>query len=205
MSLVGTLLGLCMLAITHNALADSATDYSAAIAQLPTASYPDKIAIVHKLVELQQPGTKAVLNAFLQGNLYTRSSDKKVFIVVEDGNKYTLQDAATLQAAGSESQDDFDKIIANNRLRKELSVGIAQFDLNDASTSARLGAVKEILRAPDDDNIALLRKRLEKEHDSAVRTAIDTGLALADLASSDTAKRLAAVKSTNRQHEFRCL
>ncbi|HVY23118.1 MAG TPA: urea ABC transporter permease subunit UrtB [Steroidobacteraceae bacterium] len=186
-------LGLCALFVAQGVLADSAADYAAAIAQLPEASYPEKTEIVHKLSDMQQPGVKTLLGAFLEGNLYSRTSDRKVFIVAEDGDKYKLQDAVTLQDAGSESQDDFEKIIANNQLRKELRIAIAQFDLNDTAASARLHAVKEMLRSLDEDNIALLRKRLDREHDTAVRAAIETGLAMADLDNSDPAKRLAAI------------
>jgi len=195
---IARILGLvCLSALLwmHGAHADNAQEYAAAINLLPTASYADKSDIVRKLVQLQQPGTKEVLNAFLNGNLYKRDSDNQVFIVEEAGSNYKLLDAVTRKAAGEAPADGFDKIVANNQLRKLLRGAVAQFDLNSTSADTRLAAVNEILRSLDDDSVAALRERLSKEKDSAVRSAISTGLALSDLESSDAGKRLAAVNT----------
>jgi urea transport system permease protein len=189
LSLVGIVL------LFNNAIADNAQDYAAAIAQLPTASYAQKNDAVRKLAQLQQPGTKALLTAFLDGDLYVRSSDSKVFIIVAASNDhYKLTDAITQQVTDATSTDGFDKIGANNQLRKALRNAIAQFDLNSASAETRLAAVKEMLRSLEVDNIAALRERLAKETDTAVRDEIRTSLAFVELDSSDANQRLAAIK-----------
>ena len=127
LSLVGIVL------LFNNAVADNAPDYAAAIAQLPAASYAEKNDIVRKLAQLQQPGTKALLTAFLDSDLYVRSSDNKVFIIVANNDAYKLTDAITQQVTDATALDGFDKIGANNQLRKALRNAIAQFDLTSAS------------------------------------------------------------------------
>ena len=192
------LLWLCcavLIAALMPAFADDASDYATAISQLPTASYSDKATIVRTLSDTHQAGVREVLTAFLEGNLYYRTEDSKVFLVTESGDQYQLKDTLTLQDAGVAAADGFEKIVANNQLRKTLRIAIAQFDLSSPSADTRMDAVKEILRSLSDENAVLLGKRLKVETDSKVRTAIMTGLALIDLDSSDADKRLAAVNA----------
>jgi len=172
-----------------------ANDYATTIRMLPTAGYADKAEIVRKLSQLQANGTKQVLTAFLDGNLYYRSSDSKVFIVNEADGQLQLKDAITLQDAGSAPADGFEKIIANNQLRRTLRSAIALFDLNSTSVDARMSAVNEMLRSLSDEDAVLLGQRLKVETDKNVRNVIMTGLSLIDLDSSDAEKRLAAVNA----------
>ncbi|MES1195862.1 MAG: urea ABC transporter permease subunit UrtB [Steroidobacter sp.] len=193
--LAGLLLCAGFLSALIPVYADDVSDYAMAISQLPTASYSDKAVIVRTLSGSHQSATKDVLTALLDGNLYYRSSDAKVFIVTENGDQYQLRDAITLQDMGSAAADGFEKIGVNNQLRKTLRSAIAQFDLNSSVVETRMDAVKEILRSLSDENAVLLGQRLKVETDGRVRTAIMTGLALMDLESSDADKRLAAVNA----------
>ena len=77
-------------------------------------------------------------------------------------------------------------IATNNSLRRRLRSAVASFALSDPDADVRLAAVREMLRSLDEDSVAILRERLEKETDPAVKKAmIETGLALADLDSGD--------------------
>jgi urea transport system permease protein len=174
---------------------DAQQSYAAALALLPNASYGDKNDIVKTIVTLQQPGARQVLQAFLDGMLYARTADGKLFIVTEQGDQFQLVDALTQKATGSAAQSDFDKIGTNNGLRKTLRSAIAQFDLANADSSVRLAAVTNVLGEPDEDVIKLLRERVSVESDSKVTNAITQGLALADLSSDAVATRLAAIKA----------
>jgi urea transport system permease protein len=173
--------------------ADAPQDYTAALAQLPAASYSEKSDIVRTIVTLQQPGARQVLQAFLDGALYVRTTDSKIFIVTEQGDQFQLVDALTQKPAGSAAQTEFDKIGTNNGLRKLLRSSIAQFDLASPDSELRLAAVQGVLKDPDDEVIKLLRDRIAIESDSAVKQAIQQGLALADLSSTEVATRLAAI------------
>ena len=166
----------------------------ALLAALPSAGYAEKQALIKQMVELHDPHVRPVLDAMLQGRLYARTSDGKVFIVAGD-ETLKLTDPLTGGAAGSAAADDLGKVGVNNQLRKALRVALAQFDLSSAEEGVRLGAVREILRAVDVDSIALLQERLKVESSTAVKREIRAGLALADLDAVDAKTRLAAVKT----------
>jgi urea transport system permease protein len=178
--------------------ADAQQDFAAALAQLPNASYSEKDAIVKQLVSLQQPGTKQILQAFLDGNLNARTSDGKIFIATEADAQYQLTDAVTQQDAGRADPAGFDKIGTNNGLRKTLRSAIAQFDLASTDTAVRLTAVGDVLREPDESVIEALRQRALVETDSTVKQAINLGLALADLNSESAETRMAAIRTLSK-------
>ncbi len=186
---------ICLLLAVAAARADVKDDYAAALAKLPTASYADKNDIIRELLTLRAPGTKEVLNAFLEGNLHVRSSDSKIFITTEVAEGLQLIDATTLQASGIESADGFEKVGANNQLRKALRAAVAQFDLSSDDVDTRLSAVNEMLRSLDDESVAVLRTQLEKEKNAKVQEAIRIGLALVDLDNSDVSRRLAGIET----------
>jgi urea transport system permease protein len=154
----------------------------------------EKQALIKQIVELHDPHVRPVLDAMLQGRLYARTSDSKVFIVAGD-ETLKLTDPLTGGAAGSAAADELGKVGVNNQLRKALRVALAQFDLSSAEEGVRLGAVREILRAVDPDSIALLQERLKVESSTAVKREIRAGLALADLDAADAKTRLAAVNT----------
>jgi urea transport system permease protein len=163
--------------------------------QLPQATYADKQALIKQLTELHDPRVRAVLNALLEGNLYTRSSDSQVFIAEADGDNLKLTDPLTSAPAATASAEGFTRIGANNQLRKALRVALAQFDLSSPDAGVRRAAVHEMLRAVDADTLVVLRARLGQESDAGVKREIRDALALADLDDADAATRLAAVRT----------
>ena len=163
--------------------------------QLPQATYADKQALIKQLTELHDPRVRAVLNALLEGNLYTRSSDGQVFIAEADGDNLKLTDPLTSAPAATANAEGFTRIGANNQLRKALRVALAQFDLSSPDALVRRAAVREMLRAVDADTLVVLRARLGQESDAGVKREIRDALALADLDDADAATRLAAVRT----------
>ena len=178
--------------------ADARTDFVAAVAQLPSANYSDKNEIVKKLVVLQQPGTREILQALLDGSLCTRTADSKVFIAKEQGSSFHLIDAVTQADAGLADVAAIEKIGTNNGLRKTLRGAIAQFDLSNADADVRLASVKEMLRSLDGETVATLRSHLEKESNNEVKTAIAVGLAMTDIGNSDPAVRAQAAETLGK-------
>ncbi len=167
--------------------------YAAALAQLPTAGYADKKDIVQQLLKLHAPGTKEVLSAFLNDNLYGRS-DGRVFIASGDAtDTLNLTDALTLKSIGTVPPEGYEKIGTNNQLRKALRAAVAQFDLSSDVVETRMNAVTEMLRSLDDSSVSVLRKQLEDETSAKVKQAIRVGLALVDLDNSQASVRLAAI------------
>jgi urea transport system permease protein len=186
----------CLLAAmpTTGLAQDATQNLAQLLKQLPTASFSDKKDLIRQLADLHDARVRGVLTALLEGNLYDRSSDDRVFMAQLDGDRVKLTDPLTEGAAGSASPEELSRITVNNSLRKELRVALAQFDLTSPNAGVRLGAVREMLRAMDEETIGLLRAHLPQESDGRVKREIRDALALSDLDNSDAAVRLAAVK-----------
>ena len=198
------LAALAVAAWPGTATAADVSDFATAVAELKDASYSRKAELVRGLAELRHPGTRELLGALLQGNVYSRSSDGKVFIVAPVSSGYALTDPLTgTPAAGTVPEEGFEKVGINNSLRRVLRSALAQFDLSSPDKDMRLGAVKEMLRSFDEGASSpgavaarkLLQERLAQERDAAVKREIDTGLALAALGDDTPAKRIAAIAS----------
>ena len=71
------------------------------LAALPDASYADKRALIRQLVALRDPRVRAVLQALLDGNLYVRSSDQRIFIAQPEGDNLRLEDPVSSASAGT--------------------------------------------------------------------------------------------------------
>lgn len=173
----------------------TAAQFAALVAQFPAAGYRQKEKLVAQVLKLNPPGGRALLNALLDNRLYARKRDGAVFMVerAEDG-PWSLSAAVTGLPAGTAEAGELSRIRTNNRLRKALKGALAQLDLNDPDPAVRETAVAEMLRTPDAVTISALRARSAVETHRRVRQRIDTGLAVADLASADAGTRLAAVQ-----------
>jgi len=177
------------------AVAPETGDLPELVGGLATASYSEKQALIKQLVQTHDPRVRGVLDAMLEGKLYSRTSDGRLFIAAENNDVLDITDPLTGKPAGSMQSGDAGKIGINNQLRKTLRVALAQFDLASTDVNVRLEAVREMLRAVDTESIAVLHERLAVEPSSAVKREIRAGLALADLDSSEVSVRLAAVKT----------
>jgi urea transport system permease protein len=188
------LLALCALhPFTTAYSAENDAVFARTIASLATANFQEKPRLIAKLAELRHPNTPQVLSALLEGHLYYRTEDQRVFIVQDGESRMKLTDPATLAASGEGPPEAFAKITTNNQLRKALKSAIASFKLSDPDADVRLAAVNEMLRAVDEDGIAILREKAATETDAGVKEAMEVGLALADLDSEEAEKRLAAL------------
>ena len=184
------LLALCMLCTV--AVADD-NEFSTDLGALSAAGYAEKSDLIAKLVALHRPGTKELLNAMLEGNVFARQKDNKVFIVGQTDAGLVLTDPVTGKGAGTEPAEGFDKIGINNSLRKVLRTAIARFDLDSPDAGVRKAAVVEMMHSLDESGVALLGERLPVEHDAGVRAEIETAIALAELDTGTRAQRLSAI------------
>lgn len=184
-----------------DAPADAALSFDAALSALPEASYSDKESLLQQIAVSGHPQAGAVIRALLDGRLLTTAEGVIVIAAVDTDAATadtaaapTLSIAASGAAAPAAPADSLKKIGTNNRLRKTLKGLVAQLSLADPDAAVRLAAVKEMVRTLDDTTVAALRAHRDTEADAKVQAAIDTGLALADLSSSDADTRLAAVQ-----------
>ncbi len=178
----------------------SANDASflSALGQLRDADFDAKDQIVDRLAQSGHPNVRPVLTALMEGRLYSRTQDQKIFLIKsgeEDASTLDLIDPITLKAAGSASSDNLTKIVANNHLRRVLQTTLARYGLSSPDASIRLASVQDIERDLDADNVQLLRARSSIETDAKVKKEIDAGLALATLDGSDEPARLAAIST----------
>jgi urea transport system permease protein len=170
--------------------------FLAMLGELREASFPDKEQIVERLSESGHASVRPVLAAWLEDRLYVRASDRKIFILKSADDSLPsieLVDPLSLKDAGVSPPADLTKIGTNNRLRKQLKVAVARFDLSGPDPAVRLAAVKEMLRSLDEASIAVLRSRVGKETDAGVKQEIETGLALVALDDGDPNARRAAI------------
>ena len=189
---------------TAAAADDSSSETAEVAAAVPTtfpdilhalgaASLSERSALLEALLAAKHPNTAAVLGAWLEDHLHVRDADGAVFITAEADSNFTLIDPLTLAEAGSEPAEGFSKIGSNNSLRKLLRSAVASFKLGNPDSKVRLAAVQEMLRAPDETSLSLLREHAKSEQDAAVLKAIAAGQAYADLTSDNADTRLAAV------------
>jgi urea transport system permease protein len=179
-----------------NAQSPQDTTFLSTLGELREASYADKATIAERLSQTGHPSVRAVLTALLEGRLYYRNSDQKVFIAkMADVDPLNLIDPLTLKDAGTAAGDSLTAIGTNNGLRSTLRTTVAHFSLSAPDASVRLDAVKSLAQALDDSNVALLKQRLTVETDSGVKKEISTDLALAALDGTDAQARLAAIKT----------
>src|SRR5687767_15691887 len=103
--------------------------FATAVSGLAAESFPDKAAAVTALSELRHPNGRVVLAALLDGKLYFRNADNKVFITDGGETALALTDPLTLAASGTGEPEDFSRVTTNNSLRKTLRSAIATFAL----------------------------------------------------------------------------
>jgi urea transport system permease protein len=189
-----SLVGICTVSVATAQTASGTQGLTQLLQQLPSAGFIDKQALIKQLAEYHDPRVRPILTGLLEGNLYSRTSDGRVFITEADGDNLKLTDPVTGAPAGSAAADDFAKVTVNNSLRKALRVSLAQYDLTSPDAHVRLAAVREMLRAVDAQIVSVLRAHLPQETNSGVKREILDALALADLDSDQADVRLAAVK-----------
>ena len=95
---------------------------------------------------------------------------------------------------GRISPDDSRKLRLNNRLRGLLDNALASHQLLVEDPRVRLSAAQQLQKSAQPAQVAFLDRRFASEADSAVHAALGLALANLQLAASDPAVRLAAVR-----------
>ena len=168
--------------------------FAAAIGLLTESSFTKKEKGVDQLQELDDPRSLKVFKYFLGADLYYRKEDKLVVYLDKSGDEYSATAVITEESLGSVKKSNFKKIIANNKMRRQLRSAIARLSLGNKDAAIRLSAVKEMLSKPTEEGADLVRVLINKESNSGVKDAMATLIALTDLNSDDKAVRLDAIK-----------
>ncbi len=162
---------------------------------LATSSFKQKTATVEALGQLSDPRLLAIFSDLLEGRLYYVKADKHVISVQRTEQGFAATDPLDGSALGSFVSGDVKKISVNNTLRGTLRGMIARLSLTHPDADQRLAAVQQIISDLDAEKAQLLREQMPNESDAAVKTAMRTGLALANLDSEDRILRLAALEA----------
>jgi urea transport system permease protein len=115
--------------------------------------------------------------------------DAHVFIVQDDGSAL---DAATGQPATL--PDDVQDVVNNNRVRGEIESALAALRLLSPSVAERAKAAAALRDSPDESQLPLIERALQRETDASVKQQLRLLKAAALIASPDASRRLAAAK-----------
>jgi len=178
--------------VAGTALAQEIDPYAAALQQLRVGSMNEREQAIEQLAE--DPRSLRLLQALQDGQLYDWKAQEKLVIAGESAKGYNLRDPFDGKLALPEvEREAVAKISLTNKLRTSLRKAIGLLQLNAGNADVRLAAVKAIGKDPDAKIVELLRKRLQKEDDFKVVTALQEALWLQDLAGDDKAGKLAAI------------
>ncbi|MCB2101219.1 MAG: urea ABC transporter permease subunit UrtB [Rhodobacterales bacterium] len=167
-----------------------------AITALGGKSFNARMAAVEALGETGDPRAVPVLNALMDGELYTRKDDKSVVLTRPSGKVFILTDAVTGQEIGEAAKKDLTKIKVNNRMRGLIRGVLGSLTLLSPDPEARMEAADSLFKTPSDDSIALLDKALAREADAAVKARMERARAAATVSvpGQDLAARRAALE-----------
>lgn len=161
---------------------------------LGTANFKEKVQIVDELVASQNPRVNAVLQAFLDGDLYQRKDSNAVVMGRAVGSDLQLEDPLSGTPLGEAAKSDLKKITVNNQLRGQLRDAIARLSLFSESAAVRLAAINDVLKNASSDALPLVQKLIKTESDTDIKDRAELAQALIQVAQGEHAERLAAIK-----------
>ena len=171
--------------------------FETAVLSLNTRSFADKTVAANQLAVMEHPRVDLVLDALLEGELYSRRrSDVVVFATSLEAGGYHLVDAVTGEDLGDAGRRDVRKISVNNKLRRQLKGLIASRQLNAPEPDARIAAVAAISNTGDINLRDVIVRQKTVESNTSVLAALDLALVVFDLDSDDAAVRLAAIQAS---------
>ncbi len=171
-----------------------ADPFLTAVEELKQRSFKKKGKAIDQLQTIDDPRVIKIFKYMLKGDLFYRKEDKLVVFADKQDKEYAITDVISGDALGAVPKSKLKKIVANNRLRKQLRGAIAQLSLGSKDAEVRLAAVKEMLRDPSSEVADMIRSTINNEPDEDVKGVMATVIALSDLNSDDKTVRLSAIK-----------
>ena len=168
---------------------------AAGLAGLRSSDFQVRARSIEQIAESGEAQAYAALSALLDGRLYVRQGDEAVVIGSEGSSGFAAVDALTGADLGTADKVDFKKVVINNQMRGALRIALARLSLHAPDASARRDAVDSLFGSLSSETIDLVREALTSERDEGVRRAMQTALALADIASPDRDDRRRAVET----------
>lgn len=172
------LIGILMMGMTQIAFSQSVSELATSLA---VKSYSKKIEVVKKLVDTGDPAATTLLQAMLDGSLYSQKSDKRTVVAVKDGSQYVITDPLTGEKIGSVKKSALKKIKINNKVRTILKAGLGRLTLSDPEPERRIKAAKALFKNPAKEMLSPLAIALEQETDETVKGILIRSLAALQL------------------------
>ncbi len=175
--------------------ADDAT-LEKAVAGLAAKGFTDKISAIEALGASGDKRAGPILEAMVEGNLFTVKSDDSVVIGERKGKVYILRAPLTLEPVAEVTSKEISKIRVNNRLRGLIRGALGGLVLLSDDPAARLQAADDVFKARTKEMGPMLDTALARETDDAVRVAMERALAAVNLTHGENSEtRVAAVKT----------
>ncbi len=176
----------------HTAKADFQSDVRALAAKGSKA----KIAAVSKLAAGGHAQTVAVLEAFLNGQLFTHKPDKRLVIGTKAKGGYLIKDAVRGTDTAVVAKKLLKKIRINNRLRKVVKSALGGLTLLSSDEAQRLKAANALFKSRPAGMLDLLNKAHGQETVAKIKSAMHRTLsAIQATRLKDKEQRIAALKA----------
>ncbi|MGZ8157806.1 MAG: urea ABC transporter permease subunit UrtB [Methylobacter sp.] len=192
------LLAVLMLVFSLVAQGDSNTaqqPWLDALNSLKQGSMAKREQAIMQLADIKDAHNLAILQALLDGKLFTMKSDNRLVIGTDNHQGFDISDALSGDSLGVVEHDAITKINLTNKMRGTLRKIIGQLELSADDPLVRLAAVKAMANEADEKALTLLRERAGKEQDDKVREAINVVLLLQDMDSDDKVVRINAIEA----------
>jgi urea transport system permease protein len=171
-----------------------------ALNNLKQGSMPEREQAITQLSEIKHARSLGILQALLDGRLFTLKSDARLVIGTENHQGYDISDAVSGAPLGAIERADVTKINLTNKLRVSLRKIIGHLELASDDPAIRLSAVKAMANEEDENALMLLKATASVEKDEAVRQAINVVFLLKDMNSNDKAVRIKAIDALKEQN-----
>ncbi|MGB5276280.1 MAG: urea ABC transporter permease subunit UrtB [Gammaproteobacteria bacterium] len=158
-------------------------------------NYKQKAMAIESIVQNNPPEALAALKALLEGQLFIASKNNQLFIMREIDNNYEFTPLFEGEAVTQAKKRGFKKIRINNRLRILIRQSLALMQLKHADVAVRFAAVQELLKQPDPEIANLVESMIQNEKDVRVLAAMQTLLAINQLANDDEGVQEKAIET----------
>ena len=150
---------------------------------------------IQQIADSGDPRSEQLLQALLAGRLFRVKKDNTLVYAVIQDSKITISAILDGASLGTVKKRKLKKITINNTLRTKLKGVLAAISLGNPDPAVRLAAVNKLITTPTAESGALLGKLLQTEGDADVRLALTTAMAIINLRSPDSERKLSALSS----------
>jgi urea transport system permease protein len=163
--------------------------------QLAGAKLREVAAITDELEAKGGEDVLPIFEAMVAGRLYYQKTDKRlVYTTVLENRMLDINGVFDTSLTGAVKKNTLRKVKTNNRLRSSIKTKISTLTLFSKDVELRKKAVSNFLGDLSPKNIASLQKAQKVEKNKTLLDSINVALAVAQLRSADTEKKLSAIK-----------